>query len=48
MDVGIAPSYKASNHLFSLIKRIEGRISNDRYFQKLEDWEPEGGFYTRF
>ena len=48
MDVGIAPSYKASNHLFSLIKRIEGRISNDRYFQKLEDWEPEGGFYTHF
>jgi predicted O-methyltransferase YrrM len=42
LDMGIPSNFAARNPLFSLIKRIEGRDSRDRYFEKLEDWEPSG------
>ncbi len=42
MEVGLPGNYSARNPLFSVIKRLEGRSSNDRYFEKLEDWEPSG------
>lgn len=42
MNVGLPMDYAARNVVFSLIKRIEGRSSRDRYFEKLEDWEPSG------
>lgn len=41
-------TYRSRNLLFSLLRRIEGRCGNDRYFRKLEDWEPESGFYRDF
>lgn len=40
IDVGIPSNFAARNPVFSLIKRIEGRDGRDRYFEKLEDWEP--------
>ncbi len=46
MDVGLPVKYASRNPVFSLVKRIEGRSSNDRYFEKLEDWEPSGDTMT--
>ena len=40
LDVGLPCNYKSRNIVFSMIKRLEGRDSRDRYFEKLEDWEP--------
>lgn len=40
LDVGIPPQFDSRNHLFSLIRKIEGRDGRDRYFEKQEDWEP--------
>lgn len=48
LNVGLPRNYKASNPLFSLIKRLEGRAGNDRYFRKREEWEPEGAYFKRF
>ena len=48
LDVGIPLVFRGRNRLFSLLKRVEGRSSGDRYFEKLTDWEPECNFYSRF
>ena len=48
IDVGLPRKYRARNPLYSLIKRIEGRSSNDRYFVKSESWEPDHGFQGVF
>jgi predicted O-methyltransferase YrrM len=48
LDVALPRAYRSRNLFFSLIKRLEGRSSYDRYFQKLEDWEPEHGFHRAF
>ncbi len=46
LDVGLARRFDSRNALFSLIKRIQGRSSADRYFEKLEDWEPSPSTLT--
>jgi predicted O-methyltransferase YrrM len=48
LDVGLPKNYESRRFLFSLIRRLEGRSSTDRYFQKLETWEPDGNFFRRF
>ena len=48
VDVGLRKTYRSRNLLFSLIKRLEGRSSADRYFEKSDDWEPDHGFYRAF
>jgi predicted O-methyltransferase YrrM len=48
IDVGLPKAYRSRNLLFSLIRRLEGRSSNDRYFEKSDDWEPDHGFYRAF
>jgi hypothetical protein len=48
LNVGLSRVYRSRNMLFSLVRRIEGRCTNDRYFEKLSDWEPEQGFYRAF
>lgn len=48
LDVGLPRVYYGSNPLFSLIKRLEGRSSRDRYFEKMEQWEPDHGFHRAF
>ncbi len=42
IDVGLGKSYRSRNALFALIRRIEGRSSDDRYFEKIDNWEPDG------
>jgi predicted O-methyltransferase YrrM len=41
-------AYRGRNFLYSFAKFVQGRSSNDRYFRKLEDWEPDSGFYRDF
>jgi predicted O-methyltransferase YrrM len=41
LEVGLKRSFLSRNKFFELVKRIEGRSSTDRYFEKLENWEPE-------
>lgn len=48
IEAGLPKKYKGRNVLYSLIKRIEGRSTFDRYFEKLEQWEPDHGFNRGF
>lgn len=48
MDVGLSPDYSSGNPLGSALRRVTGRNGADRYFRKLEVWEPEWSFYARF
>jgi predicted O-methyltransferase YrrM len=48
LEVGLPKRYTARNPLFALIKRLEGRSTCDRYFEKVEDWEPPSGFHRSF
>jgi predicted O-methyltransferase YrrM len=48
LDVGLPKRYGARNRLFEVIKRLEGRSSCDRYFEKVEEWEPPSGFHRWF
>lgn len=48
LDVGLSKRYTASNPFFSLIKRIEGRSTYDRYFEKIKDWEPDHEYHWFF
>lgn len=48
IDVGLQPDYNASNVLMSMVRRVPRRNNNDRYFRKLEDWEPSWNFYSFF
>jgi hypothetical protein len=44
LDVGLLRVYTSRNGVMSLIKRLEGRSSRDRYFEKVEEWEPDPKF----
>ncbi len=48
IDVGLKPDYNASNVLKATVRRVLRRNNNDRYFRKLEDWEPTWNFYSYF
>jgi predicted O-methyltransferase YrrM len=48
LEVGLPKKYDSPRLVFSLIKRLEGRSRYDRYFEKLEEWEPPSGFHRRF
>jgi predicted O-methyltransferase YrrM len=48
IDVGLEPDYRASNAAKSMARRILRRNNNDRYFRKLENWEPNWNFYSFF
>ena len=48
LDVGLPKTYASRNPIFSLIKRLEGRSTHDRYFEKVEQWEPPSGFHRHF
>ena len=45
LETGLPKQYEGRNFLVSLARRVQGRSNSDRYFQKLEDWEPDGNFY---
>lgn len=40
LGVGLEKRFESKNSVFAVFKRLQGRSSADRYFQKLEDWEP--------
>jgi predicted O-methyltransferase YrrM len=48
LDVGLPKRYDARNRLFEIVKRLEGRSTCDRYFEKVEEWEPPSGFHRWF
>ena len=48
LDSGLEPDYRGRNPAVSLVRRLEGRSSHDRYFSKRSASEPEGTFFRRF
>jgi hypothetical protein len=48
LDVGLPPDYRGRNVIFSAARRILRQSHSDRYFRKLEEWEPPWNFYARF
>lgn len=49
LDVGLEPDYAGRVPLASAaLKRVQGRPNNDRYFRKLDEFEPKSQFYARF
>lgn len=48
LNVGLRPSYRGRNPVATLQRRLTGRQDADRYFQKVEEWEPAWNFYAPF
>ena len=48
VNVDLPKCYRARNVLYSVGRRLLRRPTQDRYFEKLEDWEPEWNFYASF
>jgi predicted O-methyltransferase YrrM len=48
LHVGLSKNYRGRNPLFSILRWMERRSSADRYFKKIDPWEPEGSFFKRF
>ncbi len=48
IDVGLPPDYKSRLPGGALIKRWQGRNNADRYFRKVEQWEPDWNFHAAF
>lgn len=48
LDVGLVPDYRGRNPLVTAVRRITGRSNQDRYFRKLEQWEPPHNFFRPF
>ncbi len=48
IDVGLTRDYSGRNILFTMLRRAADFARQDRYYQKLEDWEPHSHFYKRF
>jgi predicted O-methyltransferase YrrM len=49
IDVGLKRRYTGRNAFFTTARRLMGINTNDRYFQKIEAWEPDWHhFYARF
>ena len=48
IDVGLKRNFTGRNMLFTTARRMTGRSTEDRYFEKLENWEPAWNFYAPF
>lgn len=48
IDVGLGKDYRRLNPVRILAGQITGRSHADRYFQKLESWEPRWDFFAPF
>ena len=48
LDAGLPADYRGRNPLVTLVRRLEGRSNQDRYFRKLDSWEPEHNFFRNF
>jgi predicted O-methyltransferase YrrM len=48
INVGLPPDFRSRNPVFGIVKRLQGRNNADRYFRKLDEWQPPGDFYSNF
>ena len=48
LDVGLRRDYESRNLMVTSLRWISGWSREDRYFEKLDDFEPDGNFYARF
>jgi predicted O-methyltransferase YrrM len=48
LDVGLKRDFQGRNPLVTAVRRITNRSNEDRYFEKMDDWEPTWNFYARF
>ena len=48
LSSGLAADFRGANSAITLLRRLEGRSNQDRYFRKLDAWEPEHNFFRRF
>lgn len=48
IEVGLSPDYRGRNPLVTAVRRLEGRSNHDRYFRKLDTWEPEHTYFRNF
>lgn len=48
MDVGLPRSYRGRNLVASVLKWMTDRQSQNRYFRKVDAWEPEYSYYRKF
>ena len=48
IDVGLPPDYRGGSLLSTLVHIFQRRSRSNRYFAKLEPWEPNWNFYRRF
>ncbi len=48
IDVGLPADYRGANPLITLVRTIEGRSNQDRYFRKLDTWEPQLNYFKSF
>jgi len=48
IDVGLPINYRGRNALVTGARWLTGRPIQDRYFEKLEEWEPPWNFYAQF
>lgn len=48
MDVGLRADYRSGSPVGTVLRRLKGRNGADRYFRKVQSWEPEWSFYASF
>ena len=48
LDVCLPRDFRSGSRLGSTLRWGDGRSSNDRYFEKGENWEPSFDFYGAF
>ncbi len=48
VESGLKPDHRGANPLVTLIRRLEGRSNQDRYYRKLDTWEPEHNYFRNF
>jgi predicted O-methyltransferase YrrM len=48
LKTGLPRSFRGRHPMISLLRRVLRRSREDRYFEKVEDWEPSWNFYARF
>lgn len=44
----LSADFRGANSLITMLRRLDGRSNQDRYFRKLDAWEPEHNFFRRF
>jgi len=48
IDVGLKPDYHGRNLLATLQRKFTGRSGADRYFRKIDTWEPDHNYFHEF